>query len=940
VAADLIGESLGQFRIVAKLGQGGMGVVYRATDERLRRTVALKVLPPGFAADPARRDRFLREARAAAALNHVNIATVHDVGEANGRLYIAMELAPGESLRARLASGALPIADALKVARGIARGLAKAHEKGLVHRDLKPDNIMVDAGLEVKILDFGLAKDVGLGGDSGDANAETATAVTTDGQVLGTPAYMSPEQAASKPVDARSDVFAFGIVLYEMVTGAAPFSAPTTMELLIAIARDAPARVSMRNAAVTPQLEAVIDRCLAKAPEGRYASAHEVLAALDGLGEASATSGPSAPTASRAPPRSNTWVAAVAAIALGAAALAGWSLRAHEGATATLVAPSASAPADARHKGVAMTDHPPPRTNVPEAALAYVKALQDLHDASYGLFLQELTRAVALDAGLAAAHLRLAMGTAGTSYLGVDGPGSYRTAHGLRAQLDERDQMMLRAAEALYAQNPADMAAAAARLDEALQRFPDDAELLYYRGAVAFGEHKPDEALAAFARERALDPTDAAALTGISRFGVSQGDAQLALEAAQRCLDLSPGGTGCVQARRVVHRAQGDCAAVLADARRMVALEPEGTRESSQLVSALAATDAPEEAVLEASARFVAATGPKERPGIEAIQGFWIATLGGDFEAAARHLDDLEHATAANPTPGEPVRPFGEWLQLLRETGDARRASTIARDFLRRLPSYDDPPRRLETLRAVQALVTTGEMTPQDARSRARAVVDAITASGKPRLGAFLGMAPGWQDVGAFYALATDDETTLREIVPGPTEPLPAVDVGSHLKTLRSFSQVVRGVGKALVVSGDVERGLPLLEAASHHLRSHRGELRAGPGALLARLRPREARRRGRRVRRVRARARVLGPREAAVGHRREGTRSNEGARMPRLSGDVRGITAAGFAAMARFGPARAPRRSRPSRRRRPRRRSGRRDRACRSRARSTPRRT
>jgi serine/threonine-protein kinase len=816
VDRDLIGETLGQFRIVAKLGQGGMGVVYRATDEKLRRTVALKVLPPGFAADPTRRDRFLREARAAAAINDVNIATVYDAGESNGRLYIAMELVEGESLRTRLASGALQIPDALKIARGIARGLAKAHGKGLVHRDLKPDNVMVNGSLEVKILDFGLAKDVGLGSDGTDANAETATAVTTDGQVLGTPAYMSPEQAAGKDVDARSDVFAFGIVLYEMVTGAAPFNAATTMELLIAIARDTPARPSTCNAAVTTDLEAMIDRCLAKAPEGRYASAREVLAALEGLGVGSETSRPSAP-ATRVRPRSRLWLVAVAAVTLGAAAIVGWRLHAREASTAPIAAPPTSTRADGGRRGVAITDHPPPKTSVPEAALAYTKALQNLHDASQGLFYQELTRAVALDPGLAAAHVRLALGTgAGSSFLGVDGAASYRAAHGLRAQLDERDQMMLRSAEPLYAQRPADMSAAGARLDEALQRFSDDAELLYYRGMVARGDHKPDEALAAAARELALDPTDAAALLGVARSRALQGDAPRTLEAAQRCLDLSPGATACVQIQFGVHRAQGDCAAALADARSEVALEPEGTRESAQLVSALAATGAPEEALLEANARFVAATGPKERPAVEAIQGFWIATLGGDFEAAARHLEDFEHARAANPMPGEPVTPVAEWLQLLRETGDARHASAIARDFLRRLPSYDDPPRRLEILPALQALVATGETTPQDARSRARAVVDAVAASGKPARGAFRGMDPGWQGVGAYYALATDDEATLREILPAPTEPLPAVDVGSHLKAVRSFSQVVRGVGKALALTGDVERGLPLLESAGH----------------------------------------------------------------------------------------------------------------------------
>ncbi len=802
MAGDLIGETLGQFRIVAKLGQGGMGVVYRATDEKLRRTVALKVLPPGFAADPARRDRFLREARAAAALNDANIATVYDVGEAGGRLYIAMELVEGASLRARLASGAMAIPDALMVARGIARGLAKAHDKGLVHRDLKPDNVMVNASLEVKILDFGLAKDVGLGSDSAVANAETATAVTTDGQVLGTPAYMSPEQAASKPVDARSDVFAFGIVLYEMVTGVAPFSAPTTMELLIAIARDTPAKVSARNAAVTPEIEAVIDRCLAKALEGRYASAREVLTALDGLGEGSATSRPSVETASPVRPRSKTWIAAVA-VALGAAALVGWRLREHGGTVAAgVAAPSPSAQADAGHRGVAMTDHAPPKTNGPDAALAYARGLQDMRDGSISLGRQEFTRAVALDPGLAAAHVRLAL------FLGSrnsDDPAShYRAAHELRAQLDERDQMLLRAAEPLHARSPADVGACVARLVEATQRFPDDAEMFFQLANVGslMPGMQPDDLLATAAREAALDPGSAAAVWHVAKVAMLRGDAAGALAAAERCLDLSPGAVSCVRVESMVHWAEGDCTAMLADARRQVSLEPQGQWERTQLSMALAASGAPSEALVEASAQLAAVVDPKVRPETEATQSFYIATLTGDFAAAARDLDDLARARAAAPRPGEPATPVELWLPLLHETGDSARAGAVARAFLRRLPSYDDPARRLEVIDAADALVATGEMTRQDAASRVRAVVEAHAPSSQSFV------------IGA-YALTADDEPTERAILASYAEPLPPLDLAARVRDVGTSPTIERGLGKALVVAGDVERGVPLLEEAS-----------------------------------------------------------------------------------------------------------------------------
>jgi serine/threonine protein kinase len=278
---DLVGQSLAHFHIVEKIGEGGMGIVYRATDEKLLRTVALKVLPEALAADEQRRRRLLQEARAAAAVTHPNIASVHEVGESAGRIFIAMEYVDGEALRSRLGVP-LDVASALQIALQIARGLAKAHRAQVVHRDLKPDNVMISEDGHVKLLDFGLAKlgEERLQAPAALAQQDTLPEVTQHGHLVGTPAYMSPEQARGQSVDARTDVYALGVVLYEMLTGNRPFTGETTQDVLAAIVRDTPARVARCNPLVPPEVDQIVARCLEKVRDARYANGEELLEAL------------------------------------------------------------------------------------------------------------------------------------------------------------------------------------------------------------------------------------------------------------------------------------------------------------------------------------------------------------------------------------------------------------------------------------------------------------------------------------------------------------------------------------------------------------------------------------------------------------------------------------------------------------------------------------
>src|SRR5688572_18415934 len=271
------GGRLAHYRIISKLGAGGMGEVYRARDEQLDRDVAVKVLPASSFDDPTARARLVREARAAAALNHPNICAVYEVGEADGQAYIAMELAEGRTLSALIA-GALPPEHVVHYGRQLADALTHAHERGIIHRDLKSNNVIVTADRRVKVLDFGLAKRA-VTANVTAAVTEMEESLTQTGTAVGTLPYMSPEQLRGEPVRACSDIWALGVVLYEMATGVRPFEGNTPFELSAAILADEPVQVP---AHIRPELRTSIAGCLVKDARQRYATAADVRAALDG----------------------------------------------------------------------------------------------------------------------------------------------------------------------------------------------------------------------------------------------------------------------------------------------------------------------------------------------------------------------------------------------------------------------------------------------------------------------------------------------------------------------------------------------------------------------------------------------------------------------------------------------------------------------------------
>jgi predicted Ser/Thr protein kinase/WD40 repeat protein len=306
----MTGQKLGNYEILDKLGEGGMGEVWRARDARLNRTVAIKMLSSEVAADPARRQRFEQEARALGALNHPNIVGVYDIGQQDGRAYIVSELVDGESLRKLIDRGPVPARRLLEIAIQIADAIAAAHALGIIHRDLKPENIMITRDNRAKVLDFGLAKQKTITEDE----STLTMALSQPGAVMGTVGYMSPEQVRGETVDHRSDIFSFGCVLHELETGKRAFDGQSAADVMSAILKEEPAEVS-----AAPGLDAIIRRCLEKNPGQRFQSAADLSFALRSLTNPSGAR----PAIAVAPPARRKWlppvIAAVGAIALFAA---------------------------------------------------------------------------------------------------------------------------------------------------------------------------------------------------------------------------------------------------------------------------------------------------------------------------------------------------------------------------------------------------------------------------------------------------------------------------------------------------------------------------------------------------------------------------------------------------------------------------------------------
>jgi serine/threonine-protein kinase len=713
---ELLGTQLGHYRIVARLGQGGMGVVYRAEDETLRRTVALKVLPDTGANDE-RRQRFLREARSAAAISDPNVGTVYYVGEERGRVYIAMELIEGDNLRARLDRGRLDLTTAKDLAAQIARGLAAAHAKGIVHRDLKPENVMITPAGVVKLLDFGLAK-VGVerpaSGRTEAALARTETLVTSDeGRIMGTPEYMSPEQALGQPLDVRSDVFSFGVVFYEMLCGERPFAGASTGAVLVAIARDAAPPLRERVPRLDERTEVTVMRCLAKAPAERPANGGAVLEALSGA--------VSSPAILPVPRSSRTAVGAALALALVAAG--GWWATVRRAPAPAAVPPAPVAAASSAASGGSS------RSSIPDAQRLFEEAMRSFHDGT-GQAVALLQDAVKTDPGFGGAYLRL-WWLAASSSEGRERAGVYhQRLVALESSLSPRERALF---DVLDARKTSPRWSSS--VDEYLTRYPDD-DLAWVA--------RQDHTFPTLERALAADPTLVSLLTYKAGLLEDTGRFDEAGAVVDQCLLVHPHAVECMMERARVRMLSNQCAAAEPDLRQWLRLQPDSREVRSWLAAALAAQGAPV-----ATLREALGDDPHAWPGYAVTFDTIIPMYQGDFREVERLARDAIARLAASAPEEEHFAPTRTLLFALEEQGERGAAGRVAADYLARRPGWsqtDDyyPPvmigaaarggamsraeadHRLQA--SFQALLESDSMSPSTAWATSYAVASATPA--------------------------------------------------------------------------------------------------------------------------------------------------------------------------------------------------------------------
>ena len=676
------GERVAHFVVVEKIGEGGMGIVYKANDEQLRRTVALKVLPPEYVGDAERKRRFVREARAAAAITHPNIATVYEIGDADGMTYIAMELIAGSTLRDHIARR-LEVRQAMRIASAVARALTKAHAKRIIHRDLKPDNVMISEDGEVKVLDFGLAKL-----DTRSLIEEQDT-VTMEGHVMGTFGYMSPEQATGAAVDGRTDVFALGVMLFEMLTGERPFHGKRPLDVLVALSTTGPPAASARNADVPPELDQLIARCLAKEPADRL-TADELRAALDAMlaidspmsasssrrliqSKESLPSGIGSTILSRddAERRPRRWPVLLAIGLLAAGGAAVWT-------TTRSTAPLAG---DGGTPAVAVVadDGGSPRA-------AFERGRRRMWKGQWRAGCQDVAEASDREPALAAASFLVAFCRSRVN--ANTGRPYYDRATRGRADLPAPEAAVLDALEAVYRRYPVDWGEYRRKLEGASKRFPAS-PLVRFADANSSATESFEQAILGLDAVMALDADFARPLSLKAEYLTYMGKLDDSRAVTATCLERFPDATDCLTEKSELDRLRGDAHAMEVDARRAMMTNSDEPRFYDTLANAMVAGGATA-TTLEEILRQKRSHSPAEtRAQEEFADGIRCALVTGNFERAERDARTLDEGLANDARMRVHAWPAVVRVNALREMDRVKDAVPVARAFLAKRDAWE-----------------------------------------------------------------------------------------------------------------------------------------------------------------------------------------------------------------------------------------------------------
>lgn len=775
------GQTFDRYRIEALLGEGGMGAVYRAYDTRLQRIVALKVLRVGPDGSTGGTSRVLREARAAAALAHPNAVVIHDVGEIEGTAYIAMEHIEGESLRACVSDRSPDTATRIRWLCDVAEVLAAAHARGLVHRDVKPENVMVKRDGTIKVLDFGIARRVR---DEVDPAAPTVDSDdpatrTGEGVVAGTPAYMSPEQVRNQPIDERADQFSWAVMAYEVLSGKLPWRPRDQVAIIASILMDEPAPLRSM-APVDEHTSSVIARALSKSPAARFPSMRALLDTLVAKTPAPAVRS-----------RRSHVVLAVAAAALvgGFAAFQLWGARKKQPVTVPAPSPSAHA----------ITDHPDPTSCNAAATKSYRDGLHALRQIGWDVAQRAFEAAIAADPACAAPHLRLALMSPGLSMASSRARATYQRASQLRASLTPREQDLLDATEPCLARDPPDRIECSKRALPLAERWPLDAEILTWVADLAQRTTHEPEAL--LRRAVAIDPLYADAWQSIARARLRGNDMPGALAALDQCIAAAPASTDCRYERVRVDFRRNECKSAEKNARDWIARTPGQAFPQRFFAYALAAGGEPRVVVEEALHARWKVLEEEFRDFVATLEEAQVAAWFGDFDRARVLALELNKKAEGNDYARHAEASVFA-ARLAEEEGRNDDATKIAAAFRHGARVWPYP-----TNFTAYTWTATPEAEPTLLRlegAAASAITawrdEAVKTMRVSRLQAFV-LGPSWS--------ARSREEAEAAIASSPVALVPM--------RLDADGALLRGtIGRLLLRAGREEDGLTYLRAAAH----------------------------------------------------------------------------------------------------------------------------